>query len=467
MRKMCRLLHLITMCLISLSACQYPSDSPSSTAKTIGAQIDDSLHIYGRVADGQSATIDSLFDLPWPNDANLQIHRFNLGEDQYYQEIENSIAQGVPIIANDLSKNLIIEYYESDILQPINNCFEIYPELDQVEAVLLNQLSRNDQILGYPYGVSLYGIYYNKSILREAGWTSEEIENLPLQTIQGNFTYEDLLQTAEDVIQLKLVDNGFAIWPNIQFSELLSLSYLAFAGKPYFDFESSNVDIDVPNQKKAIETIWHLKQNEITHKFWVRDGGYFWTNALLTYDAVATNQVLFLFGTSNQWPRYKKVRAKTGVPIEDSIGFIPYPVASGNNFKVYGQESAFYILLNPELHPSHFEQACRFLTMLNSPAYQLAIANQDRGLSSIPISENYRVNLTLQALFLEEYRSFLRQSSSLDSIYWSDHEQLNRNLTDFANQVLREELTLDEANDLLLLNLKKDVENIVIRERPK
>lgn len=58
-----------------------------------------------------------------------------------------------------------------------------------------------------PFDLPVRVIYYNKSALKEIGWTDEQIEALPTQMANGEFTWEQFLDLCKEV-----QDKGAATW---------------------------------------------------------------------------------------------------------------------------------------------------------------------------------------------------------------------------------------------------------------
>ncbi len=54
---------------------------------------------------------------------------------------------------------------------------------------------------GMPFDMPLRVMYYNKKGLESIGWTAEQIEGLPQQIAKGEFTFEQFMETAEQVQQ--------------------------------------------------------------------------------------------------------------------------------------------------------------------------------------------------------------------------------------------------------------------------
>ena len=58
-----------------------------------------------------------------------------------------------------------------------------------------------------PFDLPVRVIYYNKAALKEIGWTDEQIEALPTQMANGEFTWEQFLDLCKEV-----QDKGAATW---------------------------------------------------------------------------------------------------------------------------------------------------------------------------------------------------------------------------------------------------------------
>lgn len=69
---------------------------------------------------------------------------------------------------------------------------------DFVEGIF-NPYLVNGKAYGMPFDLPVRVLYYNKSALREIGWTDEQIEALPTQMANGEFTWEQFLALCKEV----------------------------------------------------------------------------------------------------------------------------------------------------------------------------------------------------------------------------------------------------------------------------
>ncbi len=77
---------------------------------------------------------------------------------------------------------------------------------DFVEGIF-NPYLVNGKAYGMPFDLPVRVLYYNKSALKEIGWTDEQIEALPTQMANGEFTWEQFLALCKEV-----QDKGAATW---------------------------------------------------------------------------------------------------------------------------------------------------------------------------------------------------------------------------------------------------------------
>ena len=95
---------------------------------------------------------------------------------------------------------------------------------DQVRSGLLLDLSDIDtskfvegsfdsftvdgKIYSMPFDIPTRSLYYNKNVLKELGWSEEEIESFPDKIADGTFTWEDFISLCQEVQEKGLVEWG-------------------------------------------------------------------------------------------------------------------------------------------------------------------------------------------------------------------------------------------------------------------
>ena len=87
-----------------------------------------------------------------------------------------------------------------------------YPEFDDVIDSLWESTQLNGSIWGIPQDAEARPMYYSKTLLRELGWSDDEIESLDERIAGGEFTWQDMLDTAAEAVEAGVVEEGDGWW---------------------------------------------------------------------------------------------------------------------------------------------------------------------------------------------------------------------------------------------------------------
>ncbi|OQY18254.1 MAG: hypothetical protein B6I34_11020 [Anaerolineaceae bacterium 4572_32.1] len=98
--------------------------------------------------------------------------------------------------------------YLTDITDMIGD----YPEFADVIDSLWTATELGGKRWGVPQDAEARPMYYSKPLLRELGWTDEEVESLDERVAAGEFTWEDMLDTAAQAVEAGVVEPGNGWW---------------------------------------------------------------------------------------------------------------------------------------------------------------------------------------------------------------------------------------------------------------
>ncbi|MFQ5420983.1 MAG: extracellular solute-binding protein [Anaerolineae bacterium] len=87
-----------------------------------------------------------------------------------------------------------------------------YPEFDDVIDSLWTATELNGRRYGVPQDAEARPMYYSKPLLRELGWSEDDIESLPDRVASGEFTLQDMLDTAAEAVAAGIVEPGDGWW---------------------------------------------------------------------------------------------------------------------------------------------------------------------------------------------------------------------------------------------------------------
>lgn len=100
----------------------------------------------------------------------------------------------------------------SGLVIPLDDMIPQHPEFEDIVPNLWDSMKYEGVIYGIPQDAEARPIFYSKLLLRDLGWSEEEIESLPERVANGEFTFEDMLATAEEAIDAGVVEEGNGYW---------------------------------------------------------------------------------------------------------------------------------------------------------------------------------------------------------------------------------------------------------------
>lgn len=106
-------------------------------------------------------------------------------------------------------------------------------------------------------------VFYSRNLLGELGWSEEEIDSLPDRVEAGEFTLEDLTQTAEEAIEAGIVEAGHGILHRPSNGPDFQMHISAFGGELY-DEENHNIILDKSAVLQSLEYYEDIVEREVT-----------------------------------------------------------------------------------------------------------------------------------------------------------------------------------------------------------
>ncbi len=87
-----------------------------------------------------------------------------------------------------------------------------YPEFDDVIDSLWTSTELNGSRYGVPQDAEARPMYYSKPLLRELGWSEGDIESLSDRIASGEYTLQDMFDTAAEAVEAGIVEPGDGWW---------------------------------------------------------------------------------------------------------------------------------------------------------------------------------------------------------------------------------------------------------------
>ncbi len=227
----------------------------------------------------------------------------------------------------------------SEIILDVTDELGNYPEFDDVIDSLWNSTELNGRRWGVPQDAEARPLYYRKDLLLELGWTQAEVDSLPADLASGAFTWEEMLDTAEEAVLAGVVDPGNGWWHRPSNGADFLYYYFAAGGELLDDSGALIYDT------AAAEKVYALLGDAVARDVLVStrlDGD--WTS---WNTGVANGDVLFWFGGSWQWADWAVNYVVEGGEeyLFDTTGFGPIPaLAGGTNTPISLTHPLIYML---------------------------------------------------------------------------------------------------------------------------
>jgi inositol-phosphate transport system substrate-binding protein len=95
---------------------------------------------------------------------------------------------------------------------PLEELIAQHAEFEDIVPSLWESHTYDGTVYGVPQDAEARPYFFSKLLLADLGWSEEEIATLPERVAAGEFTYEDMIATAEQAIEEGVVEAGNGIW---------------------------------------------------------------------------------------------------------------------------------------------------------------------------------------------------------------------------------------------------------------
>jgi len=97
-------------------------------------------------------------------------------------------------------------------LTDITDMLGDYPEFSDVIDSLWTATKLDGKIWGVPQDAEARPMYYSKILLKELGWSDEDIDGLGAKVAAGEFSWEDMFDVAQEAVDKGIVGEGDGWW---------------------------------------------------------------------------------------------------------------------------------------------------------------------------------------------------------------------------------------------------------------
>lgn len=190
--------------------------------------------------------------------------------------------EDVPVWAN---AGYIVEF---------SDCKARYPEFDDVIESLWDAGMWQGKLWAVPQDTEARPMYFNKTKLKELGWSDEEIASLPERIKNGDFTLDDLIATAKEAVQKGIVEPGYGYWHRPRKGGDFLQYYFSYGGRLYDPSQDKLVIV-----RDALEQ-WYAFQRRVVEEG-ITPENFIGTEWSVWHDTVSHGKVLFWNGGIWQW----------------------------------------------------------------------------------------------------------------------------------------------------------------------
>ena len=172
--------------------------------------------------------------------------------------------------------------------------------LEDVYPVLWNAVKYKGKIWALPQDTEARPLYFRKDVLRQLGWSEEEIEALPEKIKNGEVTLLDLIEVAKEAMDKGLVQWGFYHRPNFGGTPFVILYYQY--GGILQDPETGKLVLDKSAMLKMLEMLYRMAQvDKVLPPTMI---GTSWRQIHADF---VNGRVLFWFGGTWHWAEWQRV----------------------------------------------------------------------------------------------------------------------------------------------------------------
>jgi len=243
-------------------------------------------------------------------------------------------------------------------------CKEKYPEFDDVIDSLWNSCTWNGKIWAVPQDTEARPMYYSKTKLAELGWSEEEIASLPDRIKNGEFTLDDLIDTAKEAIEKGVVEPGYGYWHRNSKGGDFIQYYAAYGGRIY-DEASDKLVIS----KGALLNFYKFQRRVVEEG--ITPVNFIGTESNIWHDTVSHNKALFWNGGVWNWSNWAKnfVADEGGNDYLFSfIGYALQPSGIKGQPGVTLSHPLVYMITSPKTSGTNlYNEACAVLAKTTTP----------------------------------------------------------------------------------------------------
>ena len=336
---------------------------------------------------------------------------------------------------------------------PLDDMLGDYPEFANVIDGIWGSVTFLGERWGIPQDIEARPIYWDKTLLVQVpDWDEARVAGLADEIKAGNFTLDDLLDTAEAAVAAGVVEPGMGFWMRPKNGTDFTALYYAYGGET-FDAETGKLVFDTEAGLKYYQFFERGLTGDGAHSFLTGDWGGSY------HPSVSGSKVVFWAGGSWQWAEWASqwTADKGGQAYQfENWGYGLYPAAPGGSPLTLSHPLAYLISAQSE-HP---DLALALIAKVTTDEANTrhAINSTHLGiLKSQADYEAYKADVFLSdVLYMLDYTTFLPNNPN-----WGPYSTITY---EALAAVQTGDLTAQEAVDLVVEGLQNELgDEIIIR----
>jgi inositol-phosphate transport system substrate-binding protein len=296
---------------------------------------------------------------------------------------------------------------------PVDDMISQHPEFQDVIDSLWNSVTFQGQRWGVPQDAEARPMFFSKPILKKLGWSDEEVQSLADRVNNGEFTWEDMFDTATQAVEQGLVKEGDGWWHRPVNGPDFLYYYYAAGGQIVGEGDALLFD------KNAVLKVYQLLEDATQQRKILSTSllGMEWNNwhaAVSSADTVA-----FWFGGSWNWPDWAAnyVADKGGEDfLFENIGFSAIPaLKDGTDQPITLTHPLVYMISSESKNP---DLAMLLIAKTTTKELNSSYAVESGHLGILKSQADYKPYTS--AKFLSDVLPLLQYTTFLpNSPYWS------------------------------------------------
>jgi inositol-phosphate transport system substrate-binding protein len=275
---------------------------------------------------------------------------------------------------------------QAEYIVPFDDCRSEHSEFDDVKDSIWNAASFDGKIWGVPQDVEVRPMYFNKDKLAELGWSQGEIDSLPQRIQNGEFTLDDMVDTAKQAVDKGVVDSGYGYWHRPSKGGDFLQYYVAYGGR----LQDEGGDKLVVGRDPLVS--WYAFQRKVVEEG-ITPENYIGTTDEVWHDTVSHGKALFWNGGIWNWADWAKNYVKDLGGDDYLFSFVGYALqpsgTQGSQGVTLSHPLLYMITTDSASGASNQKPSCDLLAKTTTPEINTPHANSSTHLGILKSQADY------------------------------------------------------------------------------